>query len=316
MDVLIERDLREAYGFAVESERSVPGGWMNEKTRVCCGGRDLLVKRYSRERFREDTRIAEIEAGLQAQERLRAEGVPCPRVYLRAGKAVRILADGTAYSVMDFSPGHSETPETVTAAQMRDLGDICGRMRAAFERLDAASCKGYPLDCAALLARLRAYSAARRAELSADLPERYRRAVLAQERILATLSPDFLEGLPKGPCHEDFAGDNILFDGDEVTAVVDFDRFSYCFTWHDSARALLSLAWRDGAFDKALTGAFCEAYRAHAPLDLGDALRVAWCLEAPWWIHPGTLREPAAKVARFYEELLFLTERWDELDSL
>ncbi len=316
MDPFIAADLCDAYGFSIEAESPVSGGWMNAKARVRSGGRELLVKQYSRERFREDHRIAEIEAALQAQERLRGEGVPCPRVYLQEGRAVRILADGTAYSVMDFSPGRQATPETVTEAQIGSLGAVCGRMRVAFDRMPAAPMKGYPLDVRAFLDRLEANSRERRAELTPDLPERYRRAVLAQERILATLSSEFLGRLPKGPCHEDFAGDNILFDGDGVSAVVDFDRFSHCFTWHDPARALLSLAWREDGFDRRLVRAFCDAYREFAPFDLGDALRVTWCIEAPWWIHPRNLRTDSPKVQRFYRELLFLTERWEELDAL
>ena len=50
--------------------------------------------------------------------------------------------------------------------------------------------------------------------------------------------------------HEDFTPDNMLFFGNEVSAILDFDRSQYGYRLHDVGRAILSFALKDGELDR------------------------------------------------------------------
>jgi len=251
---------------------------------------------------------------------LQRAGIPCPAVLPFEGRAIRILDDGTAYMVMEFCLGHVEGPETVTLSQMESLGDAAGRMRAAFARIPAESAFGYPLRDEETLKSMWENFRARAENCPEDAPAGYREAVFALEPILRTLTPGFFERLPKGIAHEDFSADNMLFEGERLSAILDFDRSLYTYVWHDAGRALLCFALRDGKLDMERIRAFLAGYNRHLPLALSgvaDALRLAWCVEVPWWIQPEFFREGLKqKVARFRDEMLWLTENWFGLDSM
>ena len=307
MDTIIQNDLSIAYGINVLSAEPVDGGWLNKKWKSVTDGGTFLVKQFSRDRFG-DRQLGYIADALVRQRFAGESGIPCPTVLLTAdGQPLRYLDDGTVYMVMTFCEGHIETPQTVTDEQMHDLGYTLGCLHRCFSTLPADGVKGYPIDCTKMLDDLRAYC----------------RTIPSDQRfteIASALSPEWLEYLPKGIAHEDFSPDNLLFHADRVSAVLDFDRSCYSFLGHDIGRALMSLAWDGGVLRRDNVRAFAEEYSAaHIRLssgDLADALRLTWCIETPWWIRPEFSGEYTPKIARFRDEVLWLTENWDKLDVL
>lgn len=123
-------------------------------------------------------------------------------------------------------------------------------------------------------------------KLSSGLEE-YIQAVNLQKPILKTLSDKFFSNLPQGITHSDFAADNILFNGDDVSAIIDFDTNRYGYVWRDIGRALISFTLNKNTISKNKIISFIEGYSQHMPLDFSDALnslRLTWCLEVTWWI--------------------------------
>ncbi len=327
MDTILREDLAATYGISVTSAVPVTGGWLNGKWRVRTDdGRDLLVKQFSRDRFR-PRQLDHIVDALRRQQMFWEHGIPCPEILTPAGTSdpVRFLddPDGTVYMVMTYHAGHHETPETVTLPQMRSLGEVCGRIHQVGGELpvDVTAVRGYPLDGADVIRDLYENYDARLKEAVSGTSEAYRAAVPAQEAILDTRNPLWLDRLPKGLAHEDFSPDNLLFDVENVAAVLDFDRNCYSFRGHDVGRAILSFALdvKTGVLDTDKVRAFVDGYATRMPLttnDLPDVLRVTWCIETPWWIQPGFFGNCAAKVARFRDEILWVTENFGKLDGL
>ncbi len=321
MDTAIREDLAKAYGLTVISASPVEGGWLNRKWRVgTSDGRDLLVKQFSRTRFRPSQLERTVEA-LRRQQMLRERGVPCPAILPPAGTSdpVRFMddPDGTVYMVMTWLDGRAEAPETVTLPQLRSLGEVCGRIHRLSAELPGTpeTVRGYPIDGAAVIRDLLENHSVRLKDGLIETSEAYRTAVLAQKPIIDALNPRWLDRLPKGIGHEDFSPDNLLFDGDGVAAVLDFDRNQYSFLAHDVGRAILSFALDldTGELETEKIRAFVEGYATQMPFsmsDVADALRITWCIEVPWWIQPGFFGNCAPKVARFRDEILWLTERY------
>lgn len=279
----------------------------------------FLVKQYSNKRF--DKRDLEaIEIALQRQIIVRKAGVPCPAILTDNGKVIHFTDNGIAYMVMEFCDGRTENPDTITITQMYELGNACGRMHKAFAILPEASSGGrmpafgwYTVE-----AQVGNFKT-RRACLTTEANEAYRKALLAQEPILKQLNNNFFAKLPKGIAHEDFTAANILFHKQNVSAILDFDRSTYSYVRHDIGRAILSFALKDNQLDVAKVNAFLEGYRQHLPLtmaDIADSLRLSWCIETPWRIQPEYFKQDMGKAGRYRDEILWLTAHWFEIDSI
>ncbi len=318
LEDILTADLRDSYGLNCGRLQPVAGGWMNKKWQTIAGSERLLIKQFSRERF-QPSQLDQIGAALQRQMILEEKGIPCPHILPYRQRPLRILEDGTVYMVMRFCPGRMENRDTITAEQLRSLGSVCGRMHQEFAMLPEQGVKGFPIDGRRVLSALWDHFHTRRDNIPEDAPPAYREALLAQEPILRTLTPDFFRRLPKGIAHEDLSPDNLLFHPDKVSAVLDFDRNQYSFLWHDIGRCLLSFALREGRLDISRIRSFLEGYADHLPLTLGDAadaLRITWCIEIPWWIQPAIFTGGTEKIRRFQEEMLWLTAHWPELEAL
>ncbi len=313
----IKKDLEKSYGIICEEMIPTVGGWLNQKWRVKSGENFYLVKEFSLKRY-DSRKLLELEAALQRQMIIEKEGVLCPHIFPYRGNVLRTLEDQTVYMVMSFCTGNVKNSETITKQQIRSLGAVCGQMHKELARLPVDGVKGYPIKGEQVLESLWKHYKDGMKKLAAEeghLPEGYQEAVIGQEAILKKLTADFFDRLPKGIGHEDFAWDNILFHNDRVTAIVDFDRNQYGFMRHDIGRALMSFAWKDGMLDIGKIQAFMEGYSEYEPLtaeDIKDALKITWCIETPWWIHPALFKGAAEKVVRFRDEVLWLTEHWPE----
>lgn len=93
------------------------------------------MKRFSAHRY-DALKLQRLERALSRQADLFALGAPCPRILLCQNRPLCFLSDGTAYMVMAFLPGRTLPPERVTEEQMASLGEACGRIHRAFDRLE------------------------------------------------------------------------------------------------------------------------------------------------------------------------------------
>ena len=306
MEPAIRNDLPAAYGLNLLTAEPVDGGWLNRKWKAVTDCGMFLVKQFSRIRF-DDCQLRYIADALVRQRFAGEHGIPCPAVLPANGQPLRYLNDGTVYMVMTFCEGHIETPHTITDKQIHDLGYTLGCLHRLFGTLPLDNrVKGYPVDSTQMLGDLRNYCR--------TIPSGQRFTEIAD-----ALSAEWLERLPKGIAHEDFSPDNLLFHENRVAAVLDFDRSCYSFLYHDIGRALMSLAWNDGVLRYTKIRAFADGYStANFPLShksLADALRLTWFIETPWWIRPEFSGECPPKVARFRDEILWLTENFEKLEK-
>lgn len=311
-------DMAAAFGIHCGEEEPVEGGWLNKKWRVTSDRGELLVKRYSNRRF-SVRGLEHIDRAMLMQQTLCERGVKCPKVFAADGHVLRTLSDGSVYMVMEFCSGVTGDYRKLTLSELESLGDACGVMKREMAKLPTQGVKAYFTGGGALLSDLHAYHEKRMSELSEDAPQAYRAALERQPAILTSLTPAYLDSLEAGIAHEDFSPDNMLFETDGLAAILDFDRMGVNFILHDIGRVLLSLTLIDGRLDAMRVRAFTRGYTRHLPFgakDLADALRVTWCIETPWWVNPPLFSDPKPKIARFRDELLWLTENYFELDEI
>ena len=312
----IRHDIMQIHGLSVGQMVPMEGGWLNRLWKVATNRGDLLVKQFSHERYTA-IKLQDIEAALQRQILVSRQGVPAPAIWLVDGKVIRHMGENITYMLMDFCQGKNLGAETISMDQLRDLGRVLARMHQGFAMLPSESAHGYPLDGKAQYQKL-VDSYQSQMQQAHQYPDSYQKAIKAVGTVLPHISEEFFERIPKGIAHEDCSSDNFLFDSDRVAAIIDFDRNQYSYVWHDIGRCLLSFAWSKGTMNWEAVHVFQEGYHEVLPLsseNIVDAFRITWCIEVFWWIQPDMFISQRGKATRFRDEILWLTEHWEALET-
>ncbi len=316
MEQKLLADIYKRFALVPISITPVSGGWLNQKWKFETEKGTFLVKQYSKIRY-SNSQLVEMEHAIQREMVLAGQGIKCPQYLNENGLAVLYLQDGTAYSMMEFCSGKNETAQTVSMAQMKDLGRTLAQIHRGFSDISVEGVKGYPLDDLYTVLWDN-FTKKTTAFTEQDEPS-YQEAVRIQEPILHQLTPSFFDAMPKGICHEDFAPDNLLFDENGVSAVVDFDRNQYSYLWHDIGRVLLSFSRNENELDIDKIEAFRSGYSEFLPLTMQnvvDAFKITWCIEVLWWIQPGCFIMDTCKATMYRDEMIWLTKNWMNLENL
>ena len=311
-------DLYKSYSLQCYQVTPITGGWLNQKWKILTNKGEFLVKQFSHQRFTKE-KLKLIEEALQRQIILANAGVTCPSIIQYKTKAIRFLDNETSYLVMEFCLGEIKNSETITISQIQSLGSTCGLMHKTFSLLPIDSVDGYPIDCQQVIDSLWNFFYTKSQNCSLVASSEYQHAVYSLEPILKQLNKDFFNKLPIGIAHEDFTFDNILFDSDGVSAVIDFDRNCYSYLWHDIGRAIMCFAFDGKDLNNKKIAAFIKGYSQHLELTLSDIISALWitcCIETPWWIQPEFFLEDRGKAVRFKDEILWIHQHWFELESI
>ncbi|MFF7098052.1 phosphotransferase enzyme family protein [Streptomyces rubradiris] len=214
-----------AYGLTGIALERLPVGQVTVNYRARVGDRLLFVKHYP-----DGTDLTAEQAAID-QTRLAGQyqvPVATPRPSLDGDTVVR--QGGIAVSVWEWVPG-AVVQDGLNPAQQRAAGHALGRIHTAFT--------GHPAG-AGPSARLKKWMNPDLAKLDATTGkllgiagERAQRdafdeqalRTLAERRAMLPRIPDLLAGLPPlttQVLHGDYSAVNLLFDGDELTAVLDF----------------------------------------------------------------------------------------------
>jgi Ser/Thr protein kinase RdoA (MazF antagonist) len=116
-------------------------------------------------------------------------------------------------------------------------------------------------------------------------------AWLTHELTMLELPPS----LPKGICHCDFHFSNVLFKGDELVALLDFDDANYTYMPFDLVGLIEYWAWPWSAeiLDVAKACSVVQAYRKHRPMPLieqrhlYDVYKLSVLFDCVWYFGRG-----------------------------
>ncbi|MBN1218685.1 MAG: homoserine kinase [Anaerolineae bacterium] len=114
---------------------------------------------------------------------------------------------------------------------------------------------------------------------------------LARELTALDLPPS----LPKGICHCDFHFSNVLFQGEELVALLDFDDANYTFLQFDLVGLIEYWAWADTAdmLDVRKARGVVQEYMKHRPLSLAeqqhlyDVYKLSILFDCVWYFSRG-----------------------------
>jgi homoserine kinase type II len=222
------------------SVRPEPRGATNTGYHVWAGGQRLFL------RVNEAMGEADVRFEAEVHHYLHQARFPVPELRLAQDGRAWVEIGGKLAMLFAYAPGEDLAPTAITPDRCRRIGEQLGRLHELAAGFPVARPNPYG----------RAWVGDRLRELAADPPDAEAKAVLPlldDELAFAQRLP----GAPRGLLHGDLFPDNVLWIGDRVSAILDWemcgiDPFAYdlgvavnawCYTGSfqaDRARALLS----------------------------------------------------------------------------
>ncbi len=301
------------FGIEIQECNQIHLGYRNLKWQVKTANGDLFVKQYNKQRYPQE-RVPGLEKALQIQNRLFNEGLPCPELFSYEGKFVLNTGNGERFVLMGFNQGFTLPPGSANPSQMYSLGKVIGRMHLLLEKNIAIE----PLH----------WDLLSKPEMLETWNERYDEAIgldcsktlhhlEQQRRILEENDTDLFVQCEKGWAHWDLFADNILFNENEVSSILDFDRMNVVYTDFDISRPILSCCNHENHINLDGVSAFVSGYQEFKPLPLEKLVRsikLTWWREAEWIRveKPGD----STPLKRFREENVWIAENWDCMEDL
>jgi homoserine kinase type II len=248
------RTLGERFGLDVMSARPLAAGSVNSSFSLVLGegeGRAFL-------RIYEGVGIDEAEREARLIDHLSARGVPTPRPMPLAGRGGGLVTEHAGKPVVIFPwvEGELICQRGVTRAHAAAVGD--GLARVHVEGLSFGETHAGRFRVEDLAARLEEMK--RREDLPADV------AALAPE--LASRLARHVESAPAAMVpiiHGDLFRDNVLWRGDSLAALLDFESASSGSAAFDLAVTVLAWCFGD-TLDLGLARALAEGYAARRPM--------------------------------------------------
>ncbi|MBT2684755.1 phosphotransferase [Bacillus sp. ISL-37] len=301
------------FGIEIQDYNQIHLGFKNLKWHIKTDAGDLFVKQYNKQRY-PDHRIPGLEKALQIHNKLFEEGLPCPELFSYKGKYVLNTESGERFVLMRFNKGSTLSPGSANPSQMYSLGMIIGNMHVLLQENIALE----PLH----------WDIQSKPEMLEDWNDRWKEAIAlecgktvnsleTQRKILEQNDTDLFTECEIGWAHWDLFADIILFNENEVSSILDFDRMNVVYTDFDISRPILSCCIHDNKICLECVSVFVSGYRQFKPLPLEKLVRsikLTWWREAEWLRveKPGD----STPLKRFREENVWIAAHWNQLEDL
>lgn len=307
----IFQEVESIFSIQIQTFQTIHRGWKNLKWVIeTPQGQSFFVKEYCLDRYQ--GKWNHVERALAIQNRMREKGVCCPKVYvLQDGKRIGSIQKQIFFSVMEVKKGEVMESGTASIHQMASLGNELGKLHQHLQTIRSQEIFWHPKKEDLLNHWKQEFLRSRQKGRSTEI----QKALETQKSILDQLDFSLFNSCQPGWTHWDFQMDNLLFLGEEVSAILDFDRMRYAYPELDVARALLSGGLNEEGLAKEKVDAFLHAYQVHRPSfthnDLGRAFLLIWVIETPWWFR-ADIEEWEEVPRRFFQEICWIQQNWDK----
>ncbi len=261
--------------------RPEPRGGVNTNLHVWAGGRRWFL------RLAEGKGDEDVRWEAEVQRFLRDAGYPVPElVPARDGAPCAVVA-GRPAMLFAYAPGEEVGLRRADPARCRRVGEQLGRLHdlaAAFQRE-----RPNPYGPA----RVRGWLDALGADGGGDTQVAAALPVLREELARA----EHLPAAPRGLVHGDLFVDNVLWIGDRVGAILDWEMSCVDAFAYDLAVAVNAWCYAD-AYVPERAAALAEGYRARRRIDRDTAAAL------PAWARWAALRFTASRIAGYHRAAL------------
>ncbi len=259
----IDRLVKSAFPTGNTSWKQMEKGLLNQNILVCADQQSYLLKVYRPELTSQD--LVEMHRVLEF---VKGEGIPVPElISYQETDRVRI-------AMYTFLPGKHPSMYSRSKTRISVMGDMLGRVHTALERYQEKYSVPQPtLDPVMPTAdkKLKKIEAMCQ-DIRETKPPKYKALlrVLGEtaERLQSRVwDIHAFDHLPRHLCHGDFHTKNILFSGNVLTGVIDWEKFGWGGHAFEIMRSIIYNCRRSASsLDWASVDAYIQAYRRHQHL--------------------------------------------------
>ncbi|MFD9486208.1 phosphotransferase [Streptomyces sp. NPDC059991] len=276
--------LTAAFGIGeVLEHRFLAEGSMNRNWRIDTGQRSYAIRQIT------DVPVAKVRRNLGVLPHLAADGLPVPVALTTTDGATVVEIDGHSYCLLPWVDGTHIQGTGLTLAQARDLGALLARLHQSLERHAPSEVPEQDRIVKVTGADVARERADRLLGLipdeGGDAFDRAAAEALVERKAVLAAHTDQQPSVRMaagrhGWTHGDFQYRNLLRSGDEVTAILDWDRLAVRPYAEEVARTAQVQFGVNGRFDLDRVAAFVAGYRSYIPLVEGE---LADGVERLWW---------------------------------
>jgi len=191
---------------------------------------------------------------------LRKHGFPCPQPLPdRKGRYYREVG-GKCLSVYRYVDGHLVRPDRLALAQIENVGRVLADLHSIGKNYKKCIDNRFSYERVADLY----------VEVRQRLPTYFRRIVRTLDDEIDYLQHYLENKLPKGIIHGDLFNDNLIFKGDKIVAVLDFEAASRGKFIFDLATAVNALCFDSQGYQLRRFEALITGYESLRPLSLAE----------------------------------------------
>lgn len=310
----IFKSITYSFGLNIVEFSSIDLGYKNLKWKIETNIGGFFVKQYNKNRYPEQM-IQGLETSLNHQTMLYNKGVPCPKLYLHNGKYINTSPNGERFVLMGLCDGNNIMPGTANEDQMYSLGKTVGRMH---RILNSNKGNQMPLhwDVRSKESMIENWKARWSEAIRLDCHKTLSK-LEKQRLIIENNDSDIFSQCEIGWGHWDLFVDNILFNSNSVSAILDFDRMHYVYPEFDISRTILSCCLENGKLHTDRVTAFVKGYREYEKLThqkLVRSIKLTWWKEAEWV--QAEKNQNSLPIIRFCEENVWIADNWESLDYI
>lgn len=263
------------------SVRHLPNGLMNDNWAIVTGRGQYALKRLR------DVSASTARRNLQVLADLATAGVPACAPLTAAGDPV-VTVDSDAYCLLPWVPGTHLPGSDLTLTQATELGKAIARLHQVLNSDDGPLPNPVRARSAPVTSEQAHAEAARFAAAARAGGTRFDRRVIELLQKRCTLLTIHSEGRPisddpvgpHGWTHGDLQHRNLMWDGQHLTAILDWDRLRVRPLAEEVVRtATVLFGAETSSLDLPRTAALVAGYRAAATIGdsaLADALHRLW----------------------------------------
>jgi homoserine kinase type II len=313
-DIFSEASYR--FGLELLNVEPIKLGWLNLKWKIETNIGTFLIKQYNEERLKKYS-IHELKSVFEQQNRLHHLGFPCPRILTDHEDSFFQSPGGEYFTIMEYCSGKNMEPGKLSEEQMYQLGIHIGKLHAILN------------DGSIPLKEKPVFIPPRKEERVAYWKNVHKGICSAGKLNLLPIIEKQLELMDQvdikelrvdrvGWAHRDVWVDNILFNDNQLSAVLDFDRMKVDHLMLDVGRAVISGALDDNGLNVQKAMAFLDGYSIFQDTGnrfLKDSFFLLWYLESEWWLD-SLMDERKGPPKRFVQEMVWLSEHLLELDDM
>lgn len=308
--------VRARFHVELRHVEQIKRGWLNRKWKIETHEGTYLLKQYNQDRLKKYS-INELHHVFSEQNRLHSLGFPCPKIFSDEDEVFFETLSGERFIMMEFCSGQLMKPGKLTDEQMFQLGYYTGKMHA-FLNDGKTPTKKNPVFVPPSKDERMGYWKKVLNEVSLAGKYELSPIIEKQLQLMEVFQMDQLNLKSVGWAHRDLWVDNMLFQENQLSAILDFDRLNYDHLLLDVGRAIISGALDGDSLHVKGIKSFVQGYSLFRPTGekfIADALKLLWYLESEWWLDVQMDQRKGPPI-RFVQEMIWLSEHLLKLDEM